>query len=48
MLLITDTYVSFKPFGREAIRNNNENPVSGKANMMKGAREGRRKSLILD
>lgn len=45
MLLITDTYVSFKPFVREAIRNNNENPVSGKANMMKGASSGRQEKV---
>ncbi len=48
MLLITDTYLSSVPFGREVIKNNNENPSSGKANMIKGVHEERRKTLFLN
>lgn len=46
-MLLIDTYLSFVPFGGEVIKNNNENPSSGKANKIKGGKAGRRKSLIL-
>lgn len=48
MLLITDTYLSSVPFGGEVIKNNNENPSSGKANMIKGLHKEKRKTLFLN